>query len=223
MVVSDQYADQTGLSELMKDNLAGKLPANKSGEFSELLAASALISLHVFANMASFLMSNFHADASDITIDVGDVEEVLTDNPQAALTGALWELDQDLSIFADGDEKLIPVVSAFLEQLMDKVALRAGNTPRLDGFNSASYRVEADNFEINGFTPALRAKSSNLVMSFKKPNEVIGNHIAKYQAMKLSKMLMAYDFERKLNPFAELGGFVSVSYTHLTLPTIYSV
>ena len=208
MVVSDQYADQTGLSELMKDNLAGKLPANKSGEFSELLAASALISLHVFANMASFLMSNFHADASDITIDVGDVEEVLTDNPQAALTGALWELDQDLSIFADGDEKLIPVVSAFLEQLMDKVALRAGNTPRLDGFTSASYRVEADNFEINGFTPALRAKSSNLVMSFKKPNEVIGNHIAKYQAMKLSKMLMAYDFERKLNPFAELGGFV---------------
>jgi len=45
-------------------------------------------------------------------------------------------------------------------------------------------------------------------MSFKKPNEVVGNHIAKYQAMKLSKMLMAYDFERKLNPFAELGGFI---------------
>lgn len=26
--------------------------------------------------------------------------------------------------------------------------------------------------------------------------------------MKLSKMLMAYDFDRKLNPFAELGGFI---------------
>ena len=45
-------------------------------------------------------------------------------------------------------------------------------------------------------------------MAFKKPNEVVGNHIAKYQAMKLSKMLMAYDFDRKLNPFAELGGFI---------------
>ena len=40
------------------------------------------------------------------------------------------------------------------------------------------------------------------------PNEVVGNHIAKYQAMKLSKMLMAYDFDRRLNPFAELGGFI---------------
>jgi len=26
--------------------------------------------------------------------------------------------------------------------------------------------------------------------------------------MKLSKMLMAFDFDRKLNPFADLGGFI---------------
>jgi energy-coupling factor transporter ATP-binding protein EcfA2 len=45
-------------------------------------------------------------------------------------------------------------------------------------------------------------------MTFKKPEEVVGNHIAKHQAMKLSKMLMAYDFERRLNPFAEAGGFI---------------
>ena len=45
-------------------------------------------------------------------------------------------------------------------------------------------------------------------MQFKKPSEVVGNHIAKYQALRLAKMLMAYDFDRKLNPFAELGGFI---------------
>ena len=45
-------------------------------------------------------------------------------------------------------------------------------------------------------------------MTFKKPEEVVGNHIAKYQCMKLSKMLMAYDFTKKMNPFAELGGFI---------------
>jgi energy-coupling factor transporter ATP-binding protein EcfA2 len=45
-------------------------------------------------------------------------------------------------------------------------------------------------------------------MQFKKPHEVVGNHIAKYQSLRLAKMLMAYDFDRKLNPFAELGGFI---------------
>ena len=45
-------------------------------------------------------------------------------------------------------------------------------------------------------------------MTFKKPDEVVGNHIAKYQSVKLAKMLMAYDFDRQMNPFVELGGFL---------------
>jgi energy-coupling factor transporter ATP-binding protein EcfA2 len=208
MVVADQYGDQTGLSALMKDNLSGNLAVGKKAEFSEGLSAAAVISLHVFANMASYLLSTAHADAADLNIDIGEVEEVLTDNAQLALTSALWELDQDLALFADSEEKLVPVVTAFLEKLLDKVALRAANIARLEPFTSVSYRVEADDFTINGFTPFSRTKGSKLTMTFKKPHEVVGNHIAKYQAMKLSKMLMAYDFERKLNPFAELGGFI---------------
>lgn len=208
MLVSDQYADQTGLTTLLKDNLAGSLARSKAVEFGELLAASSLISLHVFANMASFLLANTHVETSDASVDIGEVEEVLTDNPSLALEGALWELDQDLAIFANSEDKLIPVVTMYLEKLMEKAALRAVNTPRLKAFTSVSYHVEDDDFEIAGFTPALRGKSTSLTMSFKKPEEVVGNHIAKYQAMKLSKMLMAYDFERKLNPFAELGGFI---------------
>ena len=207
LTVVDQYSDATGLSALMKTNLQGKLPDSKKTEFNEGLAASSVIALHVFANMASYLLSSMH-DTSELSVDVGEVEEVLTDNPQLALTGALWELDQDLAVFADSESKLIPTVTAFLEQLMEKAALRAANLPRLEAFTSVAYRVEDDDFEIRGFEASSRGKSSKLTMTFKKPHEVVGNHIAKYQAMKLSKMLMAYDFDRKLNPFADLGGFI---------------
>ena len=207
LTVVDQYSDATGLSALMKTNLQGKLPDSKKTEFNEGLAASSVIALHVFANMASYLLSSMH-DTSELSVDVGEVEEVLTDNPQLALTGALWELDQDLAVFADSEDKLIPTVTAFLEQLMEKAALRAANLPRLEAFTSVAYRVEEDDFEIRGFEASSRGKSSKLTMTFKKPHEVVGNHIAKYQAMKLSKMLMAYDFDRKLNPFADLGGFI---------------
>jgi len=204
-VVADQYGDQTGLSEMLKENLAGNLPRSKSAEFGELLAAASLISLHVFANMTAFLLAS---SAGDTSVEIGEVEEVLTDNPTTALHGALWELDQDLATFAKGEEQLVPTLIAYCEKLMQKVALRAGTTARLEPFSAVSYRVEADDFDINGFAPASRGKSSKLTMTFKKPNEVVGNHIAKYQAMKLSKMLMAYDFARQLNPFADLGGFI---------------
>jgi hypothetical protein len=208
LVVGDQYGAATGLNQMLKDNLAGNLAVSKKAEFGELLAASAAISLHVFANMAGSLVAIHAAAEGESTVEIGAVEEVLTDNPQLALHGALWELDQDLALFAKTEEQLVHVVQAFCEKLMEKVALRASTMARLEPFEAVAYRVEADDFEINGFSASTKAKSTNLTMTFKKPNEVVGNHIAKYQAMKLSKMIMAYDFERKLNPFAELGGFI---------------
>ncbi|WP_457647819.1 ATP-binding protein [Profundibacter sp.] len=205
LAVGEGFAEVTGLVALKKDNLQGSLAAGKKNEFAELLAAEALAVLYTFANATSFFLA---PQAGEVTVAIGDVEEILTDNALLALHGALWELDQDLATFADEEPKLIATVLAFAEQVMEKVALRAQNAPRLGAFTGASYKVEADDLTIAGFTPARAAKGSKLTMTFKKPNEVVGNHIAKYQAMKLAKMLMAYDFERKLNPFAELGGFI---------------
>ncbi len=205
LAVGEAFSEVTGLSELKKENLAGRISDARRAEFSELLAAEALATLHSFANATAYILASH---STEVSIEIGAVEEVLTDNAQLALHGAMWELDQELALFASDDTRLVATVLAYAEQLMEKVALRAVNTPRLSAFNSASYRIEADELTINGFTPASRGKGSKLTMTFKKPNEVVGNHIAKYQALRLSKMLMAYDFDRKLNPFAELGGFI---------------
>jgi len=206
-VVSDTYATQTGLADLKRANLAGRLARDKSVEFTELLAASSLIALFTFANMTAFLLATHSAEA-DGSVEIGGVREILTDDPALALRGALWELDQISARRANGDGHLPAVIRAYCERLMKETALRASTAARLAPFQEVSYRIEADDFEISGFTPTARARTGKLTMAFKKPSEVVGNHIAKYQAMKLAKMLMAYDFQRQLNPFAELGGFI---------------
>ncbi|MEM6306318.1 MAG: ATP-binding protein, partial [Pseudomonadota bacterium] len=205
LAVAENAAEQAGLGDLKRANLEGSLPAARKSEFEELLAAEALITLYVFGNATAYLMSSH---LSETTVEVGDVDEVLTDNGQTALHGALWELDQDIAAHARDDAHLVACVAAFAESLMEKVGARAQAAPRLDAFKAASWRVEADDFTVNGFSPASKAKSTTLTMTFKQPNEVVGNHIAKYQALKLSKMLMCYDFERRLNPFVDLGGFI---------------
>lgn len=205
LTVGEGFAGQTGLSEMKKANLAGSLGADKQAGFSELLAAEALVVMGVFANATAFLLA---PHASEVSVEVGSPEEVLTDNALLALNGALWELDQVIAVQATEEARLVACVLAFAEALMEKVSLRARGAARLDAFTGADYRVEADDFTISGFTASRMARGTTLTMQFKKPHEVVGNHIAKYQAMKLAKMLMAYDFERKLNPFAELGGFI---------------
>ncbi len=203
--MGETFGAQSGLVELKKANLEARLPDLRRAEFTELLAADALMQLYVFANATAFLLA---PHTGSVTVEVGAVEEVLTDNAPLALQGALWELDQDIGLFATDEPRLIAVISAFCEALMARVALRATGAARLDAFTNGSWRVEADKLAIAGFKPARAAKGGALTMQFKKPSEVVGNHIAKYQSLRLAKMLMAYDFERKLNPFAELGGFI---------------
>ena len=203
--MGEVFGAQSGLVELKKANLEARLPDLRRAEFTELLAADALMQLYVFANATAFLLA---PHTGTVAVEVGAVDEVLTDNAPLALQGALWELDQDISALAGDETRIIPVISAFCEALMARVALRAEGAARMDAFIAGSWRVEADKLAIAGFKPARAAKGGALTMQFKKPSEVVGNHIAKYQSLRLAKMLMAYDFERKLNPFAELGGFI---------------
>ena len=205
LALGEQLSDAMGLSELKRQNLAGALPAARKTDFSELLTAEALATGHVFANALAFLLG---PHGTEVTVEVGEAEEVLTDNAQLCLHGLLWELDQKLANFATDEARLVATVAACAEQVMERIALRAANAPRLGAFTGAAWKVEADDLTIRGFTPATKAKGTTLTMQFKKPHQVVGNHIAKYQAMRLAKMLMAYDFDRRLNPFAELGGFI---------------
>ncbi len=205
LAVGEGFSALTGLAELKKANLEGRLPAARASEFGELLAAEALAVLSVFGNAAAFLLA---PRAGEVTVEIGAVDEILTDNASLALNGVLWELDQDIALLASDEPRLVAVVLAFAEQLIEKVRLRGADAARIGAFTGAAWRVAADDFPITGFAPARKVRGSALVMAFKKPHEVVGNHIAKYQAMRLAKMLMAYDFERKLNPFAELGGFI---------------
>lgn len=205
LALGETLAAQSGLAELKRANLEGRLPEARRAEFGELLAAEALAVLYTFANAAAFLLAP-HLTAA--TVEIGEVEEVLTDNAPLALMGALWELDQDIGALAVDEARLVAVIAAFAEALMKKVALRGQEAPRIGAFTGASWKVEADGLTIAGFKPARAARGGQLSMQFKKPAEVVGNHIAKYQSMRLAKMLMAYDFDRRLNPFAELGGFI---------------
>jgi energy-coupling factor transporter ATP-binding protein EcfA2 len=205
LAMGETFTQGTPLAELKKANLEGRLPDARKAEFSDLLAAEALIVLHAFANATAFLIAPHQ---SETTVEIGAVEEVLTDNAPLALQGALWELDQDIAALGSDEPRMVATVAAFAEALMARVATRAETAPKTGPYVSGSWRVEADDLTLAGFKPARKARGTALTMTFKKPTEVVGNHIAKYQSLRLAKMLMAYDFDRRMNPFAEIGGFI---------------
>lgn len=204
MAVGDEVAARSGAAELKRANLENRLPADGRSAFAEMLAAESLAVLSVFANATAFLLAE-HAGGE--TPDIGPVSEILTDAPHVALQGALWELDQKLAAATD-DAGAVAITLAYAEALAAAVQARAETAPRTQPFTGARWRVAADDLPIAGFAPATRARGKPVQMAFKRPEEVVGNAIAKHQAMRLARMLVAYDFDRRLNPFVELGGFI---------------
>lgn len=204
LAVGDEVAARSGASELKRANLENRLAPDQTGAFREMLAAESLAVLSVLANAAGFLLAE---QASGQPADIGVVSEILTDSPQVALQGALWELDQKLMQASD-DAGAVAVTLAWAEALAAAVAARADAAPRTAAFTGARWRVAADDLPIAGFAPATRSRGKRVEMAFKRPEEVVGNAIAKHQAMRLARMLVTYDFDRRMNPFVELGGFV---------------
>ncbi|MDO5642058.1 MAG: AAA family ATPase [Paracoccus sp. (in: a-proteobacteria)] len=209
LAVVDEIAARSGAAELKRANLEGRLPAEKRGEFAELLAAEALAAASVFANATGFLLAE-HAGPEQV--EGVTATEILTDNPLTALHGTLWEWDQNLARAAHDDKTLIAALIASAEATSAAVQARAESQPRTGAFTGASWRVAADDFAISGYAPATRARGKPVQLAFKTPEEVVGNAIAKHQMMRLARMLVAYDFDRRMNPFVELGGFI---YTFL--------
>ncbi|PSM17337.1 MULTISPECIES: AAA family ATPase [Nitratireductor] len=202
LAVGDVFARSSELESLQAKNSRAPLEGDEAQRFKRLLSASAYVAAF---SLACYLLQTIESDAEA----PNDVEEpdFLFDTPQDALKSMIAGLDAAIAGAKD-DQDLLSRARAFAREAVEGLLARKGRFDGLGPFEDAHIRIDQDDFTLDGFDVAPGQKRKPLVMTFKKPNEIVGNHIAKYQAMKLAKMLMAYDFDRQLNPFVELGGFL---------------
>ncbi|PLP56001.1 AAA family ATPase [Mesorhizobium loti] len=202
LAVSDIFARSTDLEGLQAQNARTPLEGDLATQFKKLLSASAYVA--AFA-LASYLAQLIDSDGEALN-DIAE-PDFLFDTPQDAVKSLVAGLDKALAGTKD-DADLLTRAKTFARVAIDGLLARKGRFDGLGAFDNTHLRIDADDFTIDGFDVAPGKKSKPLVMTFKKPEEVVGNHIAKYQSVKLAKMLMAYDFDHELNPFVELGGFL---------------
>ncbi|MAW88667.1 MAG: AAA family ATPase [Phyllobacteriaceae bacterium] len=202
LAVGDVFAQGSALESLQAQNRRAPLEGADATEFRHLMNAQAYVAAFAFASYLAQLIESTDEPANDV-----EEPDFLFDTAQDALKAMISSLDKAIA-GADGDAVMTARAKGFARVALEGLIARKGRFTGLGAFEDVHLRIEADDFTLNGFDVMPGAKRKPLVMTFKKPNEIIGNHIAKYQAMRLAKMLMAYDFERQMNPFVDLGGFL---------------
>jgi len=202
LAIAAVFAEGTELESLQAKNARAPLEGDEAGHFKKLLSAAAYVSAFSFA---SYLLQMIDSEG-EAPNDVAE-PDFLFDTAQDALKSLIAGLDKAVAGSKD-DIDLMTRARAFARVAIDGLLQRKGRFDGIGPFEEAHIRIDKDDFTIDGFDVAPGKKSKPLVMTFKKPEEVVGNHIAKYQSLKLAKMVMAYDFQREMNPFVELGGFL---------------
>jgi hypothetical protein len=202
MTVGELFVEPLGYLDLGERNRKGTLHGADLDRFRMLVRAKALVS--TFAAAA-------HMAAMQAASPAGEPRP-LGDIPLANTSDALSWLVHRMVDAVRGvpAADLDGAVSRACTDVMERAELAAPSAMGqvLPDFAGAAYSVEADGFHVHGFDRPGGRRKASVDVQFKAPHEVVGNHIAKSQSMRLARMLASHDFETGKNPFVELGGFL---------------
>lgn len=207
LIISQYFIEPLGFLELGEKNNKSILSSTDKERFQSLIRTKTVVAL--FSSVSHFLKSLGH----NIKNETNEIDAFPYESTKDAFG---WFLGK-LSLSSKGivnDDDLIETLASVCSDVLFRIE---NDSHRLmsnyyDEFSKVSYSIEEDDFRIHGFSPqsSVKTKSSPSI-SIKKPEEVIGNHIAKSQAMKLAKMISCHDFEKGRNPFVDTGGFIFTS------------
>jgi energy-coupling factor transporter ATP-binding protein EcfA2 len=202
LAVAEVFARQTNLEGLQARNASAPLQGPDADNFKALLSAAAYITAFALSAYLTTTLPGEGEPGEDVP-----EPDYLFDTPQDAAKSVIAGLERAIQGAPD-DTAMIARARAFARVATEGLISRKARFTGLAAFENVHIRIEQDDFDLNGFDVTPGAKRKPLTMTFRKPEEVVGNHIAKYQGMKLAKMIMAYDFQKQMNPFVELGGFL---------------
>jgi len=203
--IAERFEKQSEFGRLLEAKRANRLGQEELSKFNALNETRAAITAHT---LASFMVQQLADALEQGQQESDDIQWFVTKSPLDSIKSVLFELDTNIDNYVQDDKALIGIVVSFFNKIMDEISMRREGLLGLGVFESFTYEIKQDGFEVSGFERPNSLTKAKVDMDFVKPHQVVGNAIAKHQAMRLARMMMCYDFERQLNPFAELGGFI---------------
>lgn len=207
--IHDDTAKASGLDRLLAANQAGRLPSHDEAELAEKTEAACAASLFAFAAYVATRLADAERDAVEkLSFEVAPVGELVLAGRLESLRAALQPVWSAIDAHARDDASLVKAVRDAARELARRLQTVQHSLPHLEFFTRYHYRVEPEGVLLAGFELPEGRVASDLQVPTKRPEEVVGNHVAKLEACRIAQRLACYDPERQSNPFVELGGFV---------------
>jgi len=204
-----QYYEQaSGLERLKLSNKAGQLGKEQESELKSKTETASSASLFALAHFLIRKLEGYRsAEVESLSFEVDPPVSLLVNNQTNALHSALFYLHDAIERQAKDDVSLVKVILSCARELAQRISTTRESLRFVEFYTRYHYRIEPEGIHLSGFDLEEPVTSSQVEVQEKRPEEVVGNHIAKFEAMRLAPRLVCYDLERQRNPFVDLGGF----------------
>lgn len=206
--VFENYEQASGLDRLKATNKTGKLPRDLEPELRKKNETACAVSVFAGAYFILRKLSSYRAEeVQGLSFEVEEPPDVAVDGQSNAIGLLVWYFVDAIQRLAKDDVSLVKIAVDCARHVCTRIQNLQGSLQYLEFYSRYHYRVEPDDLTISGFDMDQPSASTHVEIQPKRPEEVVGNHIAKFEAMRLAQRLVCYDMARQRNPFVELGGF----------------
>ncbi|MBI1984817.1 MAG: AAA family ATPase [Parcubacteria group bacterium] len=210
--VASLYAKVSGLETLRERNSKNQLTTQmEQVEFRDKSETHAAITAFVLSYFIVWKLqqSSQEADISESALSFRGLPEMISLSGQlSAMQCTLFHLGSYLKsggVLTGVDFR--KMTELYFAAVLEEIKGKSQSLKHTEQYTERNYRLEKTTFSVNGFHGD--AFGAHVAVEFKRVdiNTIVGNRIAKLYAYRLAQALIAYDFEKKMNPMVELGGF----------------
>ncbi|MBM3261777.1 AAA family ATPase [Candidatus Kaiserbacteria bacterium] len=207
MHVGALYAKSSGL-ERLKEQRGQETSDADAAARGAMASTQAAITVFCASSYITWKLSQFKQDEEldGVPVDfIGLPEPLALSGSVRALTCVVYHWASYLKS-VHTDLGFIKITQLFFKAVVDDLVVQAQTLKHAEVFTENTYHLEKTDFVVRGFEAQ---PSSSAVVEFKRVYEkdIVGNHEMKRMLHRLSQMILAYDFQRKMNPMLEFGAF----------------
>lgn len=206
--IFENYEKASGLDRLKAANKSGGLPKEQEIELKKKTETACAVSLFACSYFILRKLSKYKAEEVEgLSFEVDEPPQVAVDGQSNAANLFLWYLIQSIREHAKDDASLVKTVLEASRHVATRIQGMRDSLAHLEFYSRYHYRIETDDLTISAFDMDKASAATHVEIQAKRPDEVVGNHIAKFEALRLAQRLVCYDMALQKNPFVELGGF----------------
>jgi hypothetical protein len=208
LYVAGKYAEASGFTTL-KERAAssrGRMAPPDEAEWAAKQETQAAITAFVLAYYVCWRFESKDEKKVSAEVDyVGLPEPIAVGNQIRSIGCVLYHWGSYLKS-AQTPAQFRKLTELYFADVLKEMQARSGAFKYTEAFANTNYKLDATTFVIHGFQAQIQGGA---VVEFKRVEmqQIVGNHEMKRKLKQLAQTVVAYDFERKMNPMMDFEAF----------------